>query len=226
MADDLLVTTGDGFYYMDGEYHSLQEHLDGVDEVLDNIRTNKDFTYGFTALRSMTSMVQVVGITSAKLLHGMKQIWDAAKIDADFFEYATQDFPLKEVTMRRYIAAWDATLQAPAELVDDLRTRPMKDLVALGSAIKQGFEIDDWEELVEAGNSTEFAQIVREKVRQDAPRKNGMTTYLDEETGDLEVWADGRVFYLGHLDVVSAAANPIIAKAINRIVDNANVVLR
>lgn len=222
---DLLVAPGDTFFYLNGEAHTIQEYLDGVDEVLDNIRENQDFRYGFTALRSMTSLVQVVGISSAKLLHGMKQLWDEAGIQEDFFEYAIQDFPLSKLTMQRYIAAWEATVIAPPELQDELRNRPMKDLVSLGSAVKQGFEVTDWDELLDAGNSTEFAAIVREKIKGTAPRKNGMTIYLDQKTGDLTVWADNQAHHLGYLNV-EQANNPVIAKAVNRIVDNANVVLR
>jgi len=227
MADDLLIAPGDTFFYLNGESHTVQEYLDGVDDVLNNIRKNQDFTYGFTALRSMTSLVHVVGVSSAKLLHGMKSIWDEAQIDEDFFDYAMQEFPLSRLTMQRYIAAWEATLVAPKELQEDLRNQPMKNLVALGSAVKQGFEVDKdtWEELVEASNNTEFAQIVREKIRQATPRKNGLTIYLDEKTGDLEVWADNQVYYLGHLET-SNSNNAVVAKAINRIVDNSNIVLR
>ena len=224
---DLLVSRGDSFFYINGQMHTIDEYLASVDEVLDNVRKHQDFTYGFTAIRSMTATGQAIGISLAKLLDGLETIWNEAQIDGDFYEFAKEYTPVTRITVKRYINAWKGIQKAPPELQEDFMTRPMKDLYRVGAAIQQGYEIEDetWEKLLDAPNNTEFSTIIREDVTGKPPKKNGMSIYLDEDTGELEVWYDNNVISLGYLNT-DQANNPVIAKAINRIVEKSHIILR
>jgi len=201
---------------------SLKDMLDGVDALLLNVQQQHDFSPAIHAINSMATAGRVMGISLAKLLHGMDRLWNE---DSDLYEYIQSHISIKRITFQRYIKAWEAVTQAPEEYQEALMIRPMKDLNALGSAIAQGYELgtDDWEQLTEAESNNDFRRVIREQVKGEGSAKNGMVLELNEETGDIVVWLDNKPVVVGYLNVKAAKNNPVVAKAINRIIDGSNL---
>ena len=226
MSDDLMVR-GSSFSLSNNGMTvdiSLKDMLDGVDALLMQAEKDKDFEPAVHAINSMATAGRVMGISLAKLLHGMNAMWDE---DGDLYDYLQSHINIGKTTFTRYIRAWEAVTQAPEEYRDALMVRPMKDLNALGTAVAQGYELgtDDWEQLVEAENNNEFRKVIREQVKGEETSKNGMTLELDEESGDITLWHNNKPTVIGFLNTKLANNNAAVAKAINRIVDNSNMKL-
>ena len=223
-----LINSSDNFFYINAQPITLHDVMEGVDDICKQIDATGDFEYGVTAIRSMATAGRIMGISLARLLHGMNNIWYAKGYEDDLYDYLAASISIKRITFDRYIKAWDAVLQAPAQYQEALMVRPMKDLNALGAAVSQGYEIEDkdWDELIDAENNADFLKVLREEVKGKETKTNTMTMYLDQNTGDIELWLNGVKKSLGYLNVQDADNDAAIAKAINRIVDNSHIVLR
>ena len=227
--DELTVLdtqVADELFYIDGKSHSVQDYLSGVDMVLHEIESTGDFEIGANTVRSMSSVGHAIGISKAKLLHGMWTIWqERMKADSEdaFFNYVSEFCGMtNRVVVQRYIQAWEAVLIAPPTLYEDMLAQPMKNLNALGSAIAQGFEITDdtWENVATTTNNNEFLKIIRSDVKGKEPRKNSITIYLEKD-GSLVAWQDGNTSLIGVLQMRTGNV-----KAIERIIKSAGIVVR
>ena len=101
----------------------------------------------------------------------------------------------------------------------------MKDLNALGAARSQGYEIEDWDKLANASNNNEFLKVIREDVKQAPARKNSLMIFL-EENGDLVGWYGDTRFSIGYLNIQDVEDEPMLMKAINRIVNSSGIIDR
>src|SRR5512145_350126 len=126
MSDEIELLderVSDDVFYIDSKRLSVYDYLEGVDTVLSKVREG-DFELGINTLRSMSSIGHAIGISKAKLLHGMYQIWTAAhkeNSDKKFFKYIAEFGLLRNRTIiERYINTWDAFLQEPADFCERL----------------------------------------------------------------------------------------------------------
>ena len=233
MADEIDIVDSnsvlDSNFYIDGNTHTITDYLDGVNEVLVNIHDTGDFEVGANTLRSMSNVGHAIGVSKAKLLHGMYELWSITGRDFDSFCQYVIDFGhlSSRVIISRYIGAWDAIIKAPIELSDLFLLHPMKNLNALGAALAQGYEPDHdtWEQLSDTHENNQFLKLIREDVKGAPPRKNSLTIYL-EVNGDLIAWQDGKTKNIGYLDVGDVDAFDITAKGIERIVKGAGIIKR
>ena len=147
MNDDLEIqsTKTEETFFQNGTSHTVQDYLDGVDTLLEEIASTGDFDIGANTIRSMVSASHAVGVSLAKLLHGMKCVWDKTMDSDDFYTYIQEFSHLKQITISRYIDAWSAVAQVPFKFRDAYLAMPMKNLNALGSALSQGYVVEDWE---------------------------------------------------------------------------------
>jgi hypothetical protein len=220
---DLVPNTTDQYFFMNKQQHSIQDYLSGVDGVLQSIADTGDFEIGVNFVRSASAASRAVGLSMAKLLYGMRKMWES---ETDFFEYMQEFTTLSRLTMSRYIDAWEGYLQIPELLQPSFIVRPMKDLVALGSAISQGYIVDDeLDKLVSCSNSTAFAKVLREDVKGAEPRSNSLTIYL-EQSGDLVAWQNGVRVSLGYLNIQECDTNATAKKAVERIIKSSGILIR
>lgn len=222
---DMAEDTSDNTFFINGNEKSIVEALEGVDGLLDTIAEQGDFDAGANALRSMYAAGRAISHSMVKLCHGMYYLWKDSGRDAEQFWAWMQDAtPLKRITIERYIHAWEAYLK----LDDDrLLTRPLKDLVALGSAVSQGYEVDksDVNRLIEATNNNAFLGELRE-IKGQEPRKSAMSLYLEPD-GTINAWTKDGVEYVGYLNLPSPnAPSGVLDKAIERIIRSAGLIRR
>jgi len=227
MIDDLDLSeeTSDDTFFVNGENTTIVQALVDVDEILKKIdEGEEDYSFGADALRSMYAAGRAVAYATVKLCHGMFYMWrDSGRDTEQFWAWMQDVTPLKRITVERYIDAWDAYLQ-----IDDERllTRPIKDMVALGSAISQGFEVegDSLEKLMSSSNNAEFLNTIRE-IKGAEPRKNSITLYLETD-GTINAWTKDGVVYVGYLDTKGAINNDTLDKCITRITRSSGLIVR
>lgn len=226
MTEDILDMsdeTSDEEFFLNGNEKSIKEALESVEGLLQTIYENSDFDLGANALRSLYAAGRAIGYSTVKLCHGMYELWVWEGRDPEQFWGWMQDTtPLKRITVERYINAWKAYLKLEDER---LLTRPIKDMVALGSAISQGYDVEpeDIERLIETKNNAEFLGELREIKGMEA-RKSALTLYLEKD-GTINAWTKDGVVHVGYLDL-DTEPNPVLAKAVERIVRSAGLIKR
>ena len=115
IIDDSTVGTD---FFIQGKPLTVNDYLDGVADVLQRIVNTGDFEVGANTLRSMSNIGHAIGISKAKLLHGMWILWESNKKDFDSFCQYIIDFGglSSAVIIGRYIDAWEAVLLAPKQI--------------------------------------------------------------------------------------------------------------
>jgi hypothetical protein len=222
MSDDIEIVDDvvDAVFFVNETELSTDDVMRGVDMVLEEIRRTGEFERGTDAVRSMHGVIRAAGWASAKLIHGMKKEWlEQGRNEDRFLDYMQDMTPLKRLIIDRYLRAWDAQLHLP-----QLLTQPIKNGIALGAALAQGYELDDeqLEKLASAKSNQEFLGIIRE-VKGKEPRKGSLTIYL-EKNGSLQAWQGDDTRFVGDLDISSK--DPMIMKAVERIVTSSGIIKR
>lgn len=224
MTDDIEVMddTVDTTFFVDNKRFTTEDVLEGVDNLLAEIKETGEFEAGTNALRSMSGIARVTGWASAKLLHGMMFEWTEQGHDPEKFTDYIKDMTfLKPLIVERYIMAWTA-IQSIPQISEQLLAQPIKNGIALGSAIAQGYELTDeqLEELADAKSNQEFLSVIRD-VKGKPARKSSLTIYLERD-GTLKAWQSERGVFIGDLDVKSD--DPMVKKAIERITISSGII--
>lgn len=227
MADELEVidTTVDSTFFIDNHKFTSQDVMQGVDNLLEEIKNTGEFELGANALRSMSGIARVTGWASSKLCHGMLQQWIADGREEDkFYDYLRDFTHLKRLIIERYIAAWDAVTKLPVDYTDQIVAQPIKNGIALGAAIAQGYEPnkEQMKKLASAKSNQEFLSTIRE-VKNKPAKRGSLTIYLEPD-GTLKAWQSNKVEFVGDLDIKSDS--PMVKKAIERIVKSAGIIKR
>lgn len=226
MADELEVidTTVDDTFFVDNHKFTTSDVMSGVDNLLAEVRETGEFETVANAIRSMSGIARVTGWASAKLLHGAFALWKEQGHDEEkFILYIRDTTYLKPLIIERYIAAWGAVTSIPM-ITDKLLAQPIKNGIALGSALEQGYEPspEQLDKLGDAKSNQEFLSVIRE-VKGKPARKSSLTIYLEPD-GSLQAWQGNKHAFVGDLDIKSD--NPMVRKAVARIVNGAGVIQR
>ena len=211
-------------FYLGGKVWTPSDFLGGVDEIITMIKKQGDFSIGADALRSMSALNKLSGITLARMIYELKKVWaEFGLLEDNFYTYMSEFSGVSALTLQRYHDAWVSIMAAPTEIHSQLLAHPMKNLYALGSKLEQGYvpEENEWEALANARNSSEFANVLR-GVTDTNPRKNSMTIYLEPD-GSLVAWMDGQTKPIGYLMLNN---EPLNQKATERIVRSAGIIRR
>ena len=131
------------------------------------------------------------------------------------------------LTITRYCNVWEmySGKYVPAKFQPKILARPVKDQVVISSALAQGHEFNetDWANLSNAVTNAEVRAIVQ-KAKNQPPRKSSLVIYLERD-GSLTLWTgEGVRKHIGNLDLDEEAIDPIVKKAIHRIVSSAGIV--
>lgn len=205
-----------------------QSLFDKIDSVLAQSLQEKDPTLAFYAGKSLLGVVRLGGLALAKLLHGVNSRWKDYEWGGTIYTLAEDELGiLAKATINRYIAVWEMITGAyiPSEVLEEVKVKPMRQLVPMASLITQGYDVDtkDWIRLAHATDAGEIAEIVRE-IKGKPPKKQTMKIVLEQD-GTLNVWNGGKILNIGMLRVEDET-NEIVAKAIERIVNNSGIVRR
>lgn len=214
-------------FSLEGRLVSLMDMLETVDGIIIDAAQNENPELVMNAARSLLGMSKVSGIALAKLLHGMRSIWNKLNIDdVDDKTLVREQLGIEPVTFKRYVQTWTMFDQGyvPKDLSQRIMQRPMKDLVAISSCVAHGFEPTkaQWRELASASNNAEVREILR-KIKGTPPKKNSVTILLDKD-GTLHVMNGKGKHFVGNL--VIDDKDPLVAKAVARIISHSGIVER
>jgi hypothetical protein len=205
-----------------------QSLFDRIDTVLAQSLEEKDPAIALSVGKGLLGVVRLGGLGLAKLLHGVNSRWKDYEYSGTIYALAEDELGiLAKATINRYIAVWEMITGAyiPKDVLDEVKVKPMRQLVPMASLITQGFDVStkDWVRLAHATDAGEVAEIVRE-IKGKPPKKQSMKIVLEED-GTLNVWNGSKIFNIGYLRIVDTEEE-IITKAIERIVNNSGIIRR
>jgi hypothetical protein len=205
-----------------------QTLFDRIDTVLAQSLQEKDPVIALSVGKGLLGVVRLGGLGLAKLLHGVNSRWKDYEYSGTIYALAEDELGiLAKATINRYIAVWEMITGGyiPNDVLDEVKVKPMRQLVPMASLITQGFDVStkDWVRLAHATDAGEVAEIVRE-IKGKPPKKQSMKIVLEAD-GTLFVWNGGKITSIGYLDVKNET-DEIVAKAIERIVNNSGIIRR
>jgi hypothetical protein len=205
-----------------------QTLFDRIDTVLAQSLQEKDPVIALSVGKGLLGVVRLGGLGLAKLLHGVNSRWKDYEYSGTIYALAEDELGiLAKATINRYIAVWEMITGAyiPNDVLDEVKVKPMRQLVPMASLITQGFDVStkDWVRLAHATDAGEVAEIVRE-IKGKPPKKQSMKIVLEAD-GQLNAWNGGKIVNIGMLRVENET-DEIVAKAIERIVNNSGIIRR
>jgi hypothetical protein len=215
MGQDIVLQTSSANFFIAGQNYTISDFMQGVGELLVNVRETGNWQMFGNTVKSMVGFAQASGKALAYLTNGGLSIWiENGGHEKDFYAMLETQSGVQKSTLARYSTAWDGLLQAPDELQQKLLQQPLKNLIALGSAIEQDYVPDKegWQRLAEAQTYDEFIGTLHEET--DLPSRSNRIS-LEMENGDIYVWSEGRREFVGFLEVSSPS--PAVQKAIKRL---------
>ena len=203
------------------------ETFSKVDRLLERALEERDPMIALTGASQLLGIARISGLALSKLLHGVHDRWDEYENNGDDFrDTVFETIGLTKATTDRYINVWEMLTcgVVPTVYVEDIKSRPMRDLVKVASLTAQGFDVksEDWARMAHAADGTELDQIVRE-LKGKPPRKSSLQIYV-ERNGDINCMKEGRMKLVGYLKTDDD--DPDVRKAIERIIKNAGLVER
>lgn len=197
-----------------------------IDEVLAESLEKHSALIALNVGRQLREISRVSGLALAKLLYGMKINWENyTDINDNFEDVVISYIDIHKDNVLRYANVWAlfAEKLIPEGLVDEIQDRNIKDLIPVGLAITQGYEIDQeaWEKIAAAPDYNTVLRTVREDVKNKPPRKGSLQLYLDR-TGTIWAFQDDERKFVGSLEVTDE--DEVVQKAINRILNGSGVI--
>jgi hypothetical protein len=216
------AVTGANAFFIDNKKVTLDDALKAVDDILKSTDEEK-----VAFIRSMLGMHKVSGIALAKFLHEWDKDWDTDAHGQPFVDFIYNEVGLGRTTVVRYCNVWEmySGKYVPDKFEPKILARPVKDQIVISAAIAQGHEFNDteWANLSNAVTNAEVRAIVQ-KAKSQPPRKSSLVIYLERD-GSLTVWTgEGVRKHIGNLDLDEEAIDPIVKKAIHRIVSSSGIV--
>lgn len=197
-----------------------------IDEVLAESLEKHSALIALNVGRQLREISRVSGLALAKLLYGMKINWENyTDINDNFEDVVISYIDIHKDNVLRYANVWAlfAEKLIPEGLVDEIQDRNIKDLIPVGLAITQGYEIDQeaWEKIAAAPDYNTVLRTVRKDVKNKPPRKGSLQLYLDR-TGTIWAFQDDERKFVGSLEVTDE--DEVVQKAINRILNGSGVI--
>lgn len=197
--------------------------MSAIDGVIVQLHQTGSLQEATKVLNILDQIDNVTGHAKAKLLWGMEIWWRRNKED-DFGDYVESTSGTKRVTVLRYLNVQECIEQE--YIPKSIQSHPMRDLIPIANMLSQGYEPSkkQWDEIHLASNNSEILEVIRE-IKGKKPRKSGLKIYLEKD-GSLNVWKNNKKTYVGFLDLEEAKINPDVEKAIERLVNGAQIIRR
>jgi hypothetical protein len=223
MNDDIIAISPDTVF-ISGKAITEEDALGAVDTVLKHLHDLGDMTNVDTAIDTLLGIQRFSGKALAKLLHGSLDWWKESKHQGSFNDYMESRHGLKGVVIDRYITVWDCV--STKQIPENIAVRPMRELIPIAKAISQGNEISQsgWNKLMKANGLSEIGSIIR-KIKNKPPRKGSAQIYWERD-GSITVWKNNKRKHCGWLDKEAFETDEVVRAAINRILDNAGVIIK
>jgi len=216
MSDELTITTSlDQSLLADAE-----EELTVVEYTISKAIRERDIGIAIELCKKIRSGIQVKGLALAKAFYLIERNWEEFQIADDFYDSFYTYIGVHRETVVRYIRVWEMLQLAPPEIAKELQNRNIKDLIPIGHAISQGYEIepDEWEELAKTDTFQELSNVLKEIKGQES-RKSSLTLMIDRD-GSIWAYSKDDSNFVGSLELDDER----VEKAVNRIVDRAGII--
>lgn len=194
-----------------------------IDQILERAFREHDAEYAVNACENLVKIAKVTGKALATMLYKVKRHWDIFETTETFEEMVYPRIGLHPHTIERYvkIAEMFESHVIPKEFEEQVKQRNMGELVPIANAIAQGYEFDkdDWKRIIDAPDARSIGKEVRE-IKGQEPRKSGMMIMIDNRGTLWAIDKEDRKF-IGSLEIKDD--EPLVKKAISRIIDSAGV---
>jgi hypothetical protein len=199
--------------------------IDRVDEIVSKAVQDEDITSAISEAKQALSLARISGLFLAKLLYKLEKNWNKFYIDNDsFVDYIHVELGIAPITILRYCRVWSMfeSKLVPPELEDQLKMRPLRDLVAISTAVSQEYDIPQttWETLTSAENSSVVSETLRQ-IKGTEPRSGSLVLKL-KRNGDIQCWSGGEQHFVGYVSLEDE--NESVQAAIERIINGAGLI--
>lgn len=217
---DIVPQTLAGQFFVQGREFTQDDFLQGSAEVLANLRETKNWAMLSNTVRSLSTFAQASGKALAVLVHGGLQIWqEDGGSERDYYTMLSNQSKVQQITLERYALAISAMEYVPEEYREQVMSQPLKNLIALGSAVDKGFipNKDGWQQVAAAQTYADLNVALHETT--DQPMRSNNLRLKMEPTGDL-YYAVGDMpwEFLGYLDLAGDGTDPKKHRALARII--------
>jgi hypothetical protein len=197
--------------------------LKRIDAIIQESIEKKNAYIALNACKELVGVMKIGGLSLAKGLYLIQENWDIYGLNDAFADVAYAYIGLHEYTVSRYCNVWKMFAKeiVPAEMMEELQQRNIKELIPVATAISQGYELgkSDWQEISEAPDFSTVSRLMRD-IKGQPPRKGSLQLMIDR-SGSLWAFQNNDRFFVGSLELNSD--EEVIQKAVQRIISNAGV---
>jgi hypothetical protein len=222
-VNDLVLSGLDQTLPLDKAQKGL---LDRVDTIIQESVEQNDPDIAGDALRYLTGVSRISGLSLAKLIYTFKYQWDKFNRRDDFESYIREHAGVTKTTIKRYYTIWEMLVSGdiPKEYAEKIKLQPVRCLVSIGTMWKQGWEIEphQWMRLSQAPDPSTVNKIIRD-IKKVEPKKNTLQITMEED-GSLIAWKNDQRYFVGHLNIQDA--DEVVQQAIERIMGDGRVMTK
>lgn len=200
-----------------------------VDNIVDSSILMADPKPALEFGRGLRRDGQLKGLALAKLLSSLDKNWSLFQrtgIEERIEDIVFVEMGVSPQTTRKYIHLWEDLFEnedVPKQAKDKLYGKSIKSLLLLTATAKDGDAVD-WDRVANAENGAEIREIVRGVRGPTTSSETSVVIHLDRE-GMLfaKRGSDPTRYPLGRLNIADMASNPIVDKALTRLIERGGV---
>jgi hypothetical protein len=164
--------------------------FDEVDSIIERSLAVGDPLIALEYAQNLQKGNLVRGLAIAKLMYKMKQNWNLFEVAGvgDTFENLVQSMNgYAPATVEKYVRMWESIFANDSlsdELKNQLSGRPIRDLLLLTAAAREGSLSDeDWDKVKIAGDTSRVREIIRGARGEQTSSKNSLTLLVQVREG-------------------------------------------
>lgn len=216
MSDDELVLLSG----LDQPVEANLDILSAFDTAINTAIENRDLDAAMGVCLKLVKAAKLSGLGLSRALFRLYSDWEQFDTGDNFTDTVSSYLGLCQQTVDNYIQVAMMLQVAPNR--EDLEQKNIRDLIPIAKAISQGYEIEDgqWTKLAEAEDFASISQIVRDEIKEAAPRKSGLQLSIDRD-GSIWAFVQSERYFVGSLELKDDSS--VIQKACARIITSAGI---
>lgn len=217
---DIVPQTLAGKFFVQGQEFTQNDFLIGSAELLATLRETKNWAVLSNTVRSLSTFAQASGKALAVLVHGGLQIWqEDGGGERDYYTMLSNQSKVHQITLERYALAMSAMEYVPEAYKEQVMAQPLKNLIALGSAVDKGYipDRDGWERVASATDYNSLNIALHESTDQPM-RSNNLRLKLETDGNLYYAVGDMAWEFLGYLDLDGDETDPKKHRALARLI--------
>lgn len=196
-----------------------------IDDIVQHAVATRDGELVIEMILDIKKVNQLSGLGLAWALYKSYLYWHNFDIGDDFVDTVEARTGISKDTITYAVEICQLIESTPDEYVDRIKSKNIMSLRRAAKAYAQGYDIEDeqWEKLADAPDDNTFIKIVRDEIKSEEPRTSLLQVFLERD-GTINAWTKEGSGYVGYLDLESD--DPIVQKAVKRIIGNARLIVR